>query len=67
MQLTVHVTLICCCVGLGKTTQDVTLKAAGAAQQKTNIQTNIQTNKTTQIEMWIIEVPPKYTMHLLEV
>ena len=34
LQLTVHVTLICSCVGLGKTTRAVTLKAAGAAQQE---------------------------------
>ena len=49
MQLTVHVTLMCCCVGLGKITRDVTLKTAGAAQQKTNkqITKNIQQTKTT--------------------
>ena len=34
VQLTVHVTLMYSCVGLGKTTRAVVLKAAGATQHK---------------------------------
>ena len=33
VQLTVQVTLMCSCVGLGKITPAVTLKAAGAEQE----------------------------------
>lgn len=35
VKLTVHVTLMCCCVGLGKTTRAMTLKA-GVTQQEIN-------------------------------
>ena len=45
MQLTVQVTLICSCVGLGKTTRAVLLQAADATQQK---QTNKQKFKQTK-------------------